>query len=250
MIAAIVAFFALLFGGGSPEIFYVDNIDKGVKKFVVDKHIKKELKDTLKWTTKAIESFRKEQKSHIKALKKLNLDIQSTPELYIAFFEMQNKARLELSTDVVNMRSYAQSIIKPDEWKQIMDMAETSAKKDNDKEEKKAAKGSKDIFKGLNKKINEQVVDVDKKALILDALSVYEAAFNIGKKTMADNDVQNRDILSDQHATKTDMFAFHEALAEVRNDFYAAYTAFYFVVKENTSEEEFTPIIKEFNKTY
>lgn len=250
MIIGIVAFFTILFGGGSPEIFYVDNIDKGVKKYVVDKDIKKELTDTLKWTTKAVEDFRKEQKRQIKELKTMNLNKNATKALYLAFFDLKNKERLELHAEVIDMRAYVQTRIKPDEWKQIMDMAEASAEKTNDKSEKKDAKKPADTFKDLKNTVTKHVTDADRQAIILDAVDMYELAFNKAKKIMEDNDVENRSLLSDQNATKADMFAFHKALAKVRNDYYAAYMVFYFVVQETTNEGEFTPIIKAFNKSF
>jgi hypothetical protein len=249
MIVGLVAFFALLFGGGSPEIFYVDNMDKGVKKHVVDKDIKKELSDTLKVIMKEVEDFRSVQKRQVKVLKQLNLNKSSTEVAYIAFFDMRNQSRIELHADVIGMRIHVQSQIKPAEWEQIMDDAEASAKKKNDKAAKKATKTPKDSFKGLENTINKHVTDDMKKTLILDALSIYETEFNQALKIKSEIDVDNVNLLSDQNATKADMIAFHDLLAKVRNDYYLVYLAFYMVVQENTTEEEFAPIIKEFNKT-
>jgi hypothetical protein len=248
MIPALIALISLLLGGGSPEIFYVDNVDKGVKKYVVDKDIKKELSDTLKITMKEVEDFRSEQKKEVKVLKQLNLNKSSTEKAYVGFFDMRNQARIALHAHVIDMRLYVQTKIKPAEWEQVMDDAEASAKKKNVKAAKKATKTPKDIFKGLESAINKHVTDDMKKTLILDALSIYETAFNTASKTKSDIDVENNSLLSDQNATKADMIAFHQKIAEVRNGYYLVYMAFYFVVQENTTEEEFKPIIKEFNK--
>ncbi len=48
MIIGIYTLLMVLLGGGSTEVFYVDNLEKGVKKYVDDKDTKKEILDTLK----------------------------------------------------------------------------------------------------------------------------------------------------------------------------------------------------------
>ena len=48
MIIGLVALFGVLFGGGSLDYFYIDKIEQGVNKEVVDKDRKEELKNELK----------------------------------------------------------------------------------------------------------------------------------------------------------------------------------------------------------
>ena len=54
MIVGILTLFSMIFGNGSIDYFYVDKIDEGVKKEIVDKDRKKELQAELKAYVKVV----------------------------------------------------------------------------------------------------------------------------------------------------------------------------------------------------
>jgi len=59
MIAGTIALLTFLFGGGSFEIFFVDQLENGVKEFVVEKDRQKEILDELKTSKAFIKKFNK-----------------------------------------------------------------------------------------------------------------------------------------------------------------------------------------------
>jgi hypothetical protein len=250
MLIGLYTLIMMLLGGGSTEIFYVDNLEKGVKKYVDDKDTKKEILDTLKWTTKSVEAFRKDQEKQVKSLKEMNLNIYSTEDSYELFFEKRIEARSNLYADVIQMRSYIQQKFSSTEWKNIMDLAQDEVSKQDAKEKKQADKGKKpkNIFIHLENSINENITDQDRKIFIIEALSFYEQQYQETVEALGNIDVENIDLLSDQNATKEDMHLFHVAIEVVRSKYYASYIIFYFVLKANTTEEEWEPVIKQFNK--
>ena len=252
MIVGIVTLFSMLFGvGGQVDIFFLDNLDKGVKKYVVDKDRKKELQGILKDYTSTLKDFRKERKSKVKDLKEKNKDRSGTEEWFRDFFTGRIDEREELQAYWIEHRLELQEKIMPDEWALIIKMAEDEVAKLEAKEQKKARKQKdKDIFSKLETTINEQIADQGKRSEVMTALEQYEKKVDELGDNLKDINVTETDFLADQNATKEDMEKVARSINDLRKELYSSYSSFYLEVLENTTVEEWNPIMKEFNKMF
>lgn len=252
MIVGIVTLFSMLFGvGGQVDIFFLDNLDKGVKKYVVDKDRKKELQGILKDYTSTLKDFRKERKSKVKDLKEKNKDRSGTEEWFRDFFAGRIDEREELQAYWIEHRLELQEKVMPDEWALIIKMAEDEMAKLEAKEEKKARKQKdQDIFLKLEATINEQIADQEKQSEVMSALAKYEKKVDELGNNLENINVTETDFLANQNASKEEMKRFAGSINDLRKELYKSYSEFYLEVLDNTTAEEWKAIMKEFNKVF
>ena len=86
MLIATITALAILFGGGTFETFFIDDLRKGVKEYVVEDERKDEILDDLKRSKKMIKSFNKERKAQFKEFKKLNSSQATGSDELTGFF--------------------------------------------------------------------------------------------------------------------------------------------------------------------
>jgi hypothetical protein len=238
-----------LLGNGEPEIFYIDEFDKGVKEYVVDKARRGEILDSLKSATKKVKSFYKAREGQVKELKKKNQERQTTEQWFKDFFEERMQERRELQAYTINMRYNLQTKITTNEWAEIMGLSAANVSRDEVKAKKKELKDKdKNIFRDVEKAITENVSDSEKQALILSALANYEKKHDEIVNTYEQIDVKAGGLLADQNATKEQMNQYCLGLNEIRQNYYSSYLNFYFDLRNDTTYDEWKTIINEFNK--
>ena len=249
MIIGIATLIMMLFGAGSVEVFYLDKIELGVNKQITDKDRKKELQAELEEYKKAAKVFYKKRKGLLKELKKQNLDNNTSPQWYQDFFNSRMIERKKQEALYIDQRILLQQKITADEWANIMKIAQDEASKLAEKEQKKERKKNDDnIFRNLEKAVNEEISDETKRARVLAKLLEYEKEYNA---IVADYDainIQEVDFLEDRNASKEQMHKLADALNKQRTKMYDGYMDFIMTMNKNTTEEEWKPIIKEFNK--
>ncbi len=250
MIPALIALFAVLFGvGGDADYFYIDGLDKGIKKYVDDKDLKKEAMDTVK----AFVKFRKEQqkaaKTELKQLEMKNEDRTATAEWFDDFFGRRMEAKIEMQERWIRGRLWLQENIRTEDWDEIMAFATKTSDKINEKEAKKEAKGKhKDVFAALEAAITQSIVDPAKQSKVMTGLEVFEKQYYEIGQNLKDINVTETDFLKDQNTTAEQLVVYGKLINDQREDLFKAYALFYFVGVENTTAEEWKPIAKHLNK--
>jgi hypothetical protein len=251
MIPAAIALFALLFGGGSTDMFYIDKMDKGIKEYVVDKERKKELLDSIKVADKAMAKFEKELSKHIKELLKKNTDRDTPDQWFEDFFEARMNDRMDWQEFVLNKRIYLQNTIKPEEWGDIINSVSEEATKDNTKAKSKAEKNSDKLKKAQDKfrsALDKAITDEARRAEIIVSLDNFiDKSDAFGKAYENINVNESSEILDKQDVSRDDLIKINSSLDDIRSDYYVSYLAFYMDVRNNTTEDEWKPIIKQFN---
>ncbi len=249
MIIGLITLFTLLFGGGDLDAFYIDKIEQGVDKYVIDKDRKKEIKVMLEAHEKATKEFTKSRVKQIELLKESNLN-KATPEnWYKNFFNGQIQEREKRQDQVISQRIELQKKITSEEWSQIMILAANEATEIEVKEKKKEMKDNDhNIFKNLEKSVNENILDEIRLAKSNEILKKFENSYNNVSNSITNIDVNQTHFLADQLATKEQMKQFTEAVNAQREELYASHTDFILQIKKHTTSEEWKSIIKEFNK--
>jgi hypothetical protein len=249
MIIGIATLIMSLFGGGSLDAFYIDKIEQGIKKEVVDKDRKKELQGDLKAYTKTVKEFNKVRKNQFKDLKQKNLDRSTSESWYVEFFESRLQERIELQKTFIGQRMTLQQKITDDEWEAIMQKASDETTKLAEKEQKKEGKKKdENIFRAQEKAIIDNVGDQPRRITLLEAFTVYEILYNQIHDSYENIDVNESLFLADKHAKAEEMLILAELLNEQRVLLFKGFTVFLIAMQNNTTEEEWKPIMKAFNK--
>lgn len=249
MLVGIATLFMMLFGGGSLDVFYIDKIEQGIKKEVVDKDRKKDLQNDLKEYNKAVKEFNKVKKDQIKDLKKKNLEKSTSEKWYMDFYESRMQERIELQKTFIYQRIALQQKITADEWEAIMKRASDETTKLAEKEERKEMKKKgKNAFRLQENAIVDNVADQDRRMILLEALGVYEALYDQIHESYENINVNESVFLADKDASEEEMLILAELLNEQRVDLFKGNTVFLTVMQNNTTEDEWTPIMKAFNK--
>ncbi len=247
MIIALII--ALLFAGGSLEVFYIDKIEKGVKKYVSDDDRRKELQGYFKEYKKVNKSWNKGMQRDLKNFKKQNLDRAVAITWYEDFFKKRLDETAKVQHEFIDYRINLQNLIYDDEWTQIMELASSAELKEQAKEEKEARKNSdKDLMYKLRQAANENIFNPDSKKEVLAAWNIFKSDYDKTIETYDHIDVEDSEALVNKNLSAEEMKELVLKLDSFRAEMYKAYIDFLTILKENTSNEEYKAIMKEFNK--
>ena len=246
IIALIISFFV---GGVNLEVFYIDKIEQGVKKYVTDKDRKKELKGFFKEYKKNSQSYNKGMQGDLKNLKKQNLD-RTVP---IAWYKDFFKKRLDETTKVqhvfIDYRINLQNIISDDEWAQIMELASSAEIEEQEKKEKQEKKSSdKDLLINLRETVNENIANPHSKKELLAAWDIFKEGYDVTVETYDHINVDESKIVVNKNTSKEELEGVIIKLNSIRDKMHVVHIEFLKVLKGNTGNEEYQAIMKEFNK--
>jgi hypothetical protein len=249
MIIGIATLLMMLFGIGGTDVFYMDKLEEGVKKYVVDKDRKKECKAILKKQSENVNQFLKQYKMRIKYLKEENLEKATTDEWYENFFMAALEERKVLQLNSIDLRLELQKKINDDEWAKIVEMSEDATRKLEEKELKKEMKkGAESFYERFSELITEEILDSTKKTNIIEGLNEMQIEWLDLVDRIDDIDAVNSSLLTDKNATREQMLASVKDLNQYRLEFNEAYIRFFRILKDNTSDTEYVTLIKEINK--
>ena len=246
IIALIISF---LFGGGSFEVFYIDKIEQGVKKYVTDKDRKKELQGYFEEYKKICQSYNKGMQRDLKNLKKQNLDRTVQIAWYEDFFKKRLDQTTKIQANFIDYRIHIQNVINDNEWTQIMELASSAETQEQEKKEKQARKNSdKDLMSKLRKTANENIVNPSSKTDVLAAWDIFKEDYDATVETYDHINVEDSETLVDKNVSEEEMKEIIVKLDSIRAKMYVAHIGFLKVLKGNTSNEAYQAIMKEFNK--
>lgn len=250
MIIGTIALIAMLFGGGL-DFFFIDNLEKGVKEYVIEKDRKKEILADLKTSKKLISNYKKERKAKYKTFKKLNFSRETSKEELVGFFNKLYKERVAYQKEMVDERLVVIKKIKADEWDSIMLFSKISLEKQIEKKQKKLEKNNgKNIapFVKTRKAITEYIIDSEKQQILKSGLDKMINSFEKLSIETETINVNESKLLTHQNATKDELVKFGDKLNEMRRLIFNELIDFHMLVKENTNISEWGKIMKVFNK--
>ena len=254
MIIGTIALLTLLFGGGV-ELFFINNFDKGVKEYVIEKDRQKEILADLKTSKKLISNFNKEREKQYKLFNNLNISRETSKEDLVDFFNDLYKERVTHQEIVIDKRLSVIKKIKADEWDSIMVFSKISLDKQIEKEQKKLekneAKGKETkVFEKTRKAIINNVSELGKQQVLTTGLNNMVNTFEelAGEaKSYYDNE---NDILIRKDSTKDELKQLAGEMNDLRRLIFDQLIEFHFLVKENTNITEWEKIMKAFNKEF
>lgn len=247
MIPALIALITFLFLGGPSEIFYVDNLEKGIKKYVVEKERKKEILSEIKNTKTIFKSFEKERKKDYKEFLNLYAEKQTTPDELHSYFEDLQSKRTDIQNILVDQRILIFEKIKSDEWQQIIESSVTVAEKRIATVEKKASKG-KEAFAKTKKQIEIFSLSVGQKHNLLKGLEDIISSINTLESTLLSMNSRQNEILANKSSGKSELLEVVDMDNRYRSPVIESLIDFHNLAKENCSDEEWSQLMKAFLK--
>lgn len=254
MIIGTIALLTLLFGG-SVELFFINNFDKGVKEYVIEKDRQKEILADLKTSKKLISNYNKGREKQYKLFKKLNVSHETTNEDLVDLFNDLHKERLTHQEIMIDKRLSVIGKIKADEWDSIMVFSKISFDKKIEKEQKKLekneAKGKETkVFEKTRKAIINNVSDLGKQQVLTTGLSSMINTFEELAGEAKSYYVNENDIIIRKDVTKDDLEQLAGEMNDLRSLIYDQLIEFHFLVKENTNITEWDKIMNAFTKEF
>jgi len=252
MIVGTLALFALLFGSGSFELFFIHDFEKGVKEIVLDKDRKKEILSDIKKAKSVAKDYEKHRKEEFKAFKELNASRTASAEDFMKFFDEIQNQRVAHQSTISDFRVEVNKKLEQSEWNSILEFSKKSVEKKlstaKKKSEKKKEKSKEKPFENTRETLTEVITDSGKEKNIIVQLD--ELVSDMDKLQTGINGifVNHKDIIGQKDASKSDLEILSKSINKVRKEFYDELTSFHFALKENTNDEEWNTIIKTFNK--
>ena len=246
MIIGALALLSLLFGGGN-EIFLIDNLEKGVKHYIVEKDRQKDILADLKTAKKFVEQYNKGRKTQIKEFKELYKNNATNDEALNTFYDVLHKERLVFQDEIIDYRLVIFNKIEEDEWNNIVDFSETSIDKKIEKAQKKKNKNEV-AFKKTRKSIISSLSDINKQKVLIEGLDNMINSFEeLGLKINSIN-VKESHVISKKGATKEELKKLFDEMNDLRNLSFDQLLTFRNLIKENSNEVAWNSIIKAFSK--
>lgn len=251
MIIGTIALISILFFGGSLSLFLVEDFDKGIKKYVVEKERRKELLSELKDVKKTLKEMNKEQGDYIKTLKKLNANRNTTTADFMEYQDKLLVQGVKIQDMTIDSRLQLIKKITQEEWDQIMAMSATTVQKAKDKLEAKREKGKvKDPFQKFESEVEKTVSNTENKDKILSILETYKMDLNMLNEKIASRNVIDNPAFKNKEAGRDDLKKIADEVNAIKVKAFEAMVDFHFTIKEQTTEKEWDKIIKAFNKTW
>ena len=247
LVAGIIALFTALFLGGPTELFFVDNLEKGVKKYVVEKDRKKDILSDIKEAKSIFKDFEKERKKDYKNFLNLYTDRNTTTDEINTFFEDLQDKRNGFQNIIVDQRLIIFGKIKVEEWESIVETSVTVADKRIAKFEKKALK-SREYFTKTKAKIESLITNSEKREIIFKGLEEVTNSVKKLESTLFSVNTSNNNILADKNSGRAELL---EIVAEDnmnRIPVYASFVSFHKILNDNCSDAEWDKIMKSFTK--
>ncbi len=246
MIVGTITLITLLFSGGN-EIFFIDQLEKGVKEYVIDKDRQKDILFDLKTTKKLIVEFDKGRKPQFKTLKNNYKSQTTNDEDLHTFFDKLHKDRLAFQDKIIDYRLSVFNKIADDEWNSIIEYSEASVTKKTTKEQKKKSKNEV-AFEKTRKAIVNSLSDMNKQKAVIEGLDDMIDAFEgLGVKIESINVKENK-ILIQKDASKEELKKVLDEMNDLRHLSFDQLITFRSLVKENSNDVGWDSIMKAFTK--
>lgn len=251
MIVGTIALITLLFLGGVPDFFLVTGLEKGVKEYVIDKEKKKEILAEFKIVKKKSKAIYKTRSGLIKEIEIINADRLATTADFQKFESLLIENAVEYQDLVIDSRLDLINNITEDEWANIIEYSKNEVDNEKEKLQKKIDDGKiKDPFKDLETKINAQIADEKNRTVVLEALAAFKNDFKTLAEKLNERNVDDTPVLMNKNSSKEDLKEIAAEINNIRKDTYKSMLDFRSVLLENTNEEEWNKIMKEFNKMW
>ena len=248
LIAGLIALLSMMLGDTSMP-FLLPKEEKSIKKIIIDKTIRSQLKIIAKEIEKKEDQFKKDKKAYTKQLEKLNLNRSSNAEEFLVVTDQIHRVNKEAFDFMVKVRLTIGELITTEEWNAIIE----DGKKRYHKTETKYEKAYPDFEKAINKIIDriENTVSDKKKAEVITArIRSFSVLTLQNSRKIGSYNIYDHPVLGNIQSTEQELKAVRPALLELKNEVVREYVAIHNLIAANTTEEEWPKVVKKVNKLF
>lgn len=249
MLIATATLITLLLFGGPDELFLIGALEKGVKKEIEDKDLKKEIKADISAYKKSVKVYKKQRKAQKKELGTLYSTNSTTREEFSALYKEMHSTLKKLQIEAIETRIKVVDKISEKEWDNIIEIE----KERLSKVEQKRAKGKeKDVSQKPFSKFEATI-----KSLQLDQLIEQEALGHLSLlrqqyKDLSSNIMHSRskfsEIILEKESSKSELESVAYWNNEIRTKAFDALNDLYLLLSEHVAEPEWNKVAKEFKR--
>jgi uncharacterized protein YlxW (UPF0749 family) len=245
MLVATVTALIILFSG-SYEIFFAENVEKGIKEYVEEKDRRKELLDLTKQIKSRAKSYNKERKAYYKDFKELYTNYNTTEEELVSFFDGITEVQSKYQSDFVDLRIEITDKIEEDEWDRIVEFSGEAYRKKLEKQAKKNKK-YKDPFVKTRKTIGE-IQDQKSQEAVNSQLDAFVENVSAFEKSLKEINVLDDELLVEKSNSKEDLLTLYDNMNKIRQEAFKSVIEFHSVVRNNLEQEQGEIVLAAFYK--
>lgn len=248
LIGGLIALLSLLLGSESMP-FLIPEEEKVVRKVIVDKDKRKQLKLNFAMVGDKEKAYKKDRKKFFRLLDEVTREQSSTSEDFAKLGEEFQDVNAEVYSFMVNIRLSVGKIVTTDEWNEIIQVGEKEFYKSDKQYEKAWPRFEKKINK-LNAQIRTMLANGPMAILIQEKLTSFGLLTLKNAKALNTYNVYENEVYNNIHSSKEELEAVSVELLQFRAEVYDEYVAIHQLIAKNTSEKEWRKIVKDLNKLF
>lgn len=249
MIIGLLTLLSMLFFGGNSESYYlVTDIDKASKIYVVDKDRQKAIQARLKSEKKVANGFYKERSKNLKNFKSILINPNASKEDLATFFVKQIESIEKHQELVFRTRLAVLKDIKQEEWEEIVKYSIIRIEKTKAKAQKKLDKKS-NPWDDMQALIDKTISDKKNHTAVSQEVELLRKQFKKINDALTERNVQDSEIIQNYYSDMEALSSIGHDMNEIRTRTYQSLILFREQIKNKTTDEEFTKIMKAIYKT-
>ena len=249
MLIATATLITILFLGAGIELYFIESLEKGVKKEVVDKTRKKEINAALSAYKKNVKTFNKVRNSYLKDLESLTQDQYASAEDFQLWYEGLDSLTKNHHQYAFDTRMSVSQLLSDAEWDKIVFREKSRMMKDF---EKKADKKVKDplnkVFARLEQFIDESDMHEMDRIEAKQKLDSFQAELRQLNSFYKDVQLEFSSVIFEQHCSEEEFLKIFEKHDEISTNSYNSLIDMHYAMSNNLSEKEWNKFIGQIRK--
>jgi hypothetical protein len=247
MLIATATLIAILFFGSPEQIFLIESIEKGIKKEVADKSLRKEINNDIASYESRVKNYKKIRKIQRKELYALFASKGSKSEDFEAHFKLMESTLERLQLKAIETRNVVLDKITKEEWANIIALEKERLLK---AEEKAAKKKNKDKtgkpFAKFESAINSLVIEENEREDAIEQLGLLRNHYADLKDYVQDTRNEYHEVITKKNASREDLLSIVDKNSDLRKSSYYALVDIYKDLSEKISDDNWSKMSKEF----
>ena len=249
MIISLVTLLIMHFSNGPGEIFLVPDVDKKIKKIIVEKERKKEALALFRTTKKRISKYNKALNKKNKPLKKEKYRASLSDSDIEQFFQESFEERKRIQGNLIEQRLKIREVMSEEEWNKFIEMSlQEIIDKDKkiQKAEDKRDKADEKLLSKIRSSLQKAIADPDHKEKALADFADFEKiVINLFDEDNALT-LENNPTVQSYNVTREELQNIYGKLNNARNQLYSSF----FVMKDTMTgyltDDEWNAVTKAF----
>lgn len=249
MLVATATLIAVLILGAGMDFYFIESLEQGVKKEVVDKSRRKEINSLLSDYKKNVKSYNKVKKSYLKDLEYLTLDQYTTADDFEMWSAGLDSITINHQLYAIDTRNSVVELLTEDEWDHIILREKSRMLNEYDKT---VAKKHKDplgkYFEYLEQFIDESDMhEMDKFEAIENLNQLHSELGHLGN-FQKEAQLEFSSLILDQQSSELEFIQILIKHDGIRSNSYNSLVNMHYTMSNNLSEKEWNKFVGKISK--